>query len=106
MIYKFANFKLNNLKKIYGTKYILSYYDYYEKILNNFEYKNNSIIFFFKNIILLFLSLLSVVKIFFYKSGNSANYFKINNYNENYIDSRSKFYLSKKNISTRVNFVR
>jgi hypothetical protein len=106
VIYKFANFKLNNLKKKYGTKYILSYYDYYEKILNNFEYKNNSIIFFFKNIILLFLSLLSVVKIFFYKSGNSANYFKINNYNENYIDSRSKFYLSKKNISTRVNFVR
>ena len=105
-MYKSANIIFGKLKKKYDENYVISYYDFYEKILNNFEYKKNSIFFFLKNFFLILLSLISIVKIYLLKNIISANYFIINNRNGDYIDKRCKSYLYKKKISSSVNFVR
>jgi hypothetical protein len=106
VIYKSADFIFNKLKKKYDNNFIISYYDFYEKILNNFEYKKSSIFFLFKNLFLALLSLISLIRIILFKNISSANYFIINNTSSDYIDSRSKYYLSKKKIFRSINLVR
>lgn len=106
MIYKSADLIFNKVKKKYDYNYIISYYDFYEKILDNFEHKNNSIFFFLKNLFLVLLSLISLVNIFLFKNTYTVNYFIVNHNNGDYIDKRSKFYLSKKKLSRNINLVR
>jgi hypothetical protein len=74
------------------------YFENYTRI-NNFSF-----IFFFKNIILIFLSFYNLI---FFKRIYKAIYFIANNYyKKNLIDPRSKIYAKKSDLCNSLNFVR
>ena len=69
------------------------------------KYNNKKIFFFLKNFFLCFLSLINILKLVIKKKITHANYFIIKS-NNNFIDNRSVYYLSKKKLNNRINFVK
>ena len=76
-----------------------------EKNFIDEKHSNKTIFFFLKNFFLCFLSLINIIKLVIKKEVTNANYFIIKS-NNNLIDSRSVFYLSKKKLNNRINFVK
>jgi hypothetical protein len=84
----------------------LSYFDFFQKILKTSENKKNSFFYLLKNLVLIILSVLTIIKIFFKQSITGANYFIIKKNNNSYIDPRSEYYLKKKKLNSHLNFVK
>ena len=91
-----ADFKLD---KAFQQK--LGLYD-----LNRLNNSKKNIFFFIKNLILFFLSLITYVKIYFFKKRIIGKYFIIKSHTPKLIDTRSLFYIKKNQLNNSINFVR
>jgi hypothetical protein len=105
--YKKSYFRfLQLIKKKKYQNCELSYFDFFQKILKISENKKNSFFYILKNLVLIILSFLTIIKIFFKQSITSANYFIIKKNNNSYIDPRSEYYLKKRKLNSHLNFVK
>jgi len=91
-----ADFKLDK-----ALKQKLGLYD-----LNRLNNSKKNIFFFIKNLILFFLSLITYVKIYFFKKRIIGKYFIIKSHTPELIDTRSLFYIKKNQLNNSINFVR
>ena len=101
-----SNKKLDLISNKSRDFYKISYHDFYQKNSKKYQFKSYGLFFFIKNFFLVLLSLYSIIKIFLFRKKLKANYFIIRNYKNNFIDPRSKFYITESNIKLRINFVR
>ena len=101
-----SNKKFDFLVKRYGNNHKISYYDFYEKSLNNYHVTRVTLFFAVKNLFLIILSLYSILKFFLFKNKLEANYFIIRKNNDSFVDPRSKLYIKISNLKLRLNFVR
>ncbi len=74
--------------------------------LNRLNTSKKNIIFLIKNLILFFLSLVTYVKIYFFKKRIVGKYFIIKSHTPQLIDTRSLFYVKKNQLNNSINFVR
>ena len=101
-----SNKKFDFLVKRYGNNHKISYYDFYEKSLNNYHVTRVTLFFAVKNLFLIILSLYSILKFFLFKNKLEANYFIIRKNKDSFVDPRSKLYIKISNLKLRLNFVR
>ena len=101
-----SNKKFDYLVKRYGNNHKISYYDFYEKSLNNYHVTRVTLFFAVKNLFLIILSLYSILKFFLFKNKLEANYFIIRKNKDSFVDPRSKLYIKISNLKLRLNFVR
>ena len=106
MITSNINKKFYLITKKYPSHFKISYFDFYQHILKKNKSQIITICLFLKNLFLILLSLYVILKIFLFYKNIKSNYFIIKKNGNSYIDPRSQFYIKKKNIKFKLNFVR
>ena len=106
MITSHINKKFYLITKKYSNQFKISYFDFYQHILKKHNFSEITLCYFFKNLLLILLSLYSILKTFLFNKSIKANYFIAKKNENNYIDFRSQYYIKEKNLKFKLNFTR
>jgi hypothetical protein len=106
LITSHINKKFYLITKKYSNQFKISYFDFYQHILKKHNFSEITLCYFFKNLLLILLSLYSILKTFLFNKSIKANYFIAKKNENNYIDFRSQYYIKEKNLKFKLNFTR